>query len=202
MTGRIKVAVIGVGNCSSALVQGVEFYSESRNDLQHYNLGGYRLGDIEFVASFDIDRRKVGKDLGQAIFSEPNNFCKVCDVPKTNVTVQMGHILDGAEGIAKHMLQISDDNPVDVAKVLIDEDAEVVVSLLPVGADQASRFYTEMALKTGCAFINATPSFIVHDKAYIESFEKAGLPLIGDDVMSQIGGTIFHKNILEFLSRR
>jgi len=202
MSNRIRLAIVGVGNCCSALVQGIRFYSSNPSDLPHHDVGGYLPANIDIVAAFDIDERKVGEDLSQAIFSEPNNFKKICEVKDLGVTVQMGHILDGAEGMLNETIKGSGEKQVDVARVLIDRGAEVLVSFLPTGVDQASRFYAEEALKAGCAFINAAPSPIVNNKLYVEKFEKARLPLIGDDVMSQIGGTVFHKNILEFLFRR
>jgi len=199
---KIRVAVVGVGNCCSALVQGVFCQNEDYIVLSHLNVGGYEVGDIEFVAAFDIDERKVGKDLSEAIFSEPNNFRKVLDVPYLNVPVLMGHVFDSVEGMLKNVIKVSREKPVDVAKTLAEKKVEVVVNFLPTGVEEASKFYAEEALKAGCAFINATPTPIATDKNFAEKFEETGVPLIGDDVMSQVGGTILHKNLLEFLGLR
>jgi len=198
---KIRVAVVGVGNCCSALVQGV-FCRDEDKILPHPDIGGYGVNDIEFAAAFDVDERKVGKDLGEAIFSEPNNFMKVFNVPRLNIPVFMGHVLDGADGILGNAIRVAKEKPVDVAKVLVERKVDVVVNFLPTGVVEASRFYANEALKAGCAFINATPTPIATDKGFAEEFENAGLPLIGDDVMSQIGGTVLHKNLLEFLNLR
>lgn len=199
---KIRVAVVGVGNCCSALIQGVFCQNEDLTILSHLDVGGYKIEDIEFVAAFDIDERKVGKDLSEAIFSEPNNFRKILEVSYLNVPVLMGHVFDGVEGLLKNIIKVSKEKPVDVAKTLVEKKVEVVVNFLPTGVKEASKFYAEEALKAGCAFVNATPTPLATDKSFAERFEKAGVPLVGDDVMSQIGGTILHKNLLEFLSLR
>jgi len=205
MAQRIRVAVAGVGNCCSALVQGIHYYaneSKPMEGLPNPNIGGYRPGDIEVVAAFDVDRRKVGRDLSEAIFNEPNNCDKLYEVPKLGVKVLRGPLLDGASGMLADAILISDEAEVDVAQALRESRAEVLINLLPAGTDEASKFYAEEALKAGCGFINATPTAIVCDPRYAKRFEGVGVPLVGDDVMSQIGGTVLHKNLLEFLSER
>jgi myo-inositol-1-phosphate synthase len=202
MAGKsVKVAVVGVGNCCSALVQSVEYYRQKQSPI-YQKVGGYGIGDIQFVAAFDVDERKVGKELSKAIFSEPNNFEEVCKVSESGVEVKMGPPMNGAVGILENVLRVSESKPVDVAEVLKGAGAEVVVSFLPTGADEASGFYASEAVKAGCGFINTSPSPIANGEVYSKQFKGRGLPLIGDDIMSQIGGTIFHKNMLEFLSAR
>ncbi|MEM2712890.1 MAG: hypothetical protein QXX18_07680, partial [Candidatus Jordarchaeales archaeon] len=202
--GRIKVAVVGVGNCCSALVQGVYAYKDHGEvvGLMHEVFGGYTLADIEFVAAFDVDARKVGRDLSEAIFVEPNCYDKVYNVPRTGVTVKMGEVKDGVgEYISEHV-KVSEEKPVDVARELKDAGAEVVVNLIPTGGVEASRWYAEQALKAGCAFINATPAEIAVSSEWASRFQSAGLPLVGDDLMDQAGATVLYKALLEFLVKR
>ncbi|MFQ6086849.1 MAG: inositol-3-phosphate synthase [Candidatus Bathyarchaeia archaeon] len=204
---KIKVALVGVGNCASALVQGIQFYKEvdSKEDalgLGHLYLGGYHPRDIEFVCAFDIEEPKVGKDLSEAIFAPPNNTLKFADVPRLNVPVLKGPVLDGVGAYLKEIVKVSLSPESNVTQKLRDSKAEIVLNLLPSGATKASRWYAEHALQAGCAFINATPSFIAGDAAWNKRFEDAGLPLIGDDLMDQVGATILHKTLLKLLSDR
>ena len=202
--GKINVAIVGVGNCCSALVQGVYAYKDRGEvaGLMHEVFGGYTLADIDFVAAFDVDARKVGKDLSEAIFAEPNCYDKVYSVPKTDVVVKMGKVMDGVgEYISEHV-RVSEEKPVDVVRELRDAGAEVVVNLVPTGGVEASRWYAEQALKAGCAFINATPAEIAVSGEWASRFQSANLPLVGDDVMDQAGATVLHKALLEFLVRR
>jgi len=204
---KIKVALVGVGNCASALVQGIQFYEKVDNKekalgLRHLNLGDYHPRDIEFVCAFDIEERKVGKDLSKAIFAPPNNTLKFADVPRLNVPVLKGPVIDGVGPNLKEIIKVSLSAESNVTQKLRDSKAEIVLSLLPSGATKASRWYAEHALQAGCAFINATPSFIAGDAAWNKRFEDAGLPLIGDDLMDQVGATILHKTLLKLLSER
>jgi myo-inositol-1-phosphate synthase len=204
---KIKVALVGVGNCASALVQGVHYYKNHEKEadalgLRHLFLGDYHPRDVEFVSAFDIDTRKVGKDLSEAIFSPPNNTLKFADVPKLDVPVLKGPVLDGVGELLKDVVKI-DTSPVeDVAKRLRESDAEMVINLLPSGAVKASGFYAEEALKAGCAFVNATPVFIASDAAWSKRFEESGLPIVGDDLTDQVGATVLHKLLLKTLADR
>jgi len=204
---RINVGIAGVGNCCSALVQGLTYYRKAGrggriDGLTFINIGGYLPGDIEITAAFDVDRRKIGLDLGRAIFSEPNSCPKVCEVGNLGVKVLKGPVLDGVGEDLRDIILIDDSKPVNVSKALVDANVDVLVNLLPVGASKASRFYADESLKAGCAFVNCTPANIVNDKKLVSKFMKAKLPVVGDDLMSQIGGTIFHKSILDFLNSR
>lgn len=205
--GKIKVAIIGVGNCASSLVQGVHYYRQASEDdfipgLMHVNLGGYHVGDIEFVAAFDIDRNKVGKDLAEAIFTSPNNTIKFCDVPSIGVVVERGMTHDG---LGKYLSQIITKAPgstVDIIKVLQDREIDVVISYLPVGSEEATKWYVEQILSAGCAFINCIPVFIAREKYWQKRFEDRGLPVIGDDIKSQVGATITHRVLTRLFRER
>jgi len=204
---RIKVALIGVGNCASALVQGVYHYGDVEKEeeaigLRHLYLGDYHPRDIEFVSAFDIEARKVGKDLSEAIFSPPNNTLKFADVPKMNVPVWKGPVLDGVGEYLRNVIKISESPEVDVAQKLRESDADLVLNLLPSGAIKASRQYAEEALKAGCAFVNAAPTFVASDAAWGKRFKEAGLPVVGDDLVDQVGATILHKTLLKMLADR
>jgi myo-inositol-1-phosphate synthase len=207
--GKIKLAIIGVGNCSSSLVQGLQYYkgvdgnSPPTPGLMHNVIGGYRLSDIDVVAAFDVDKRKVGTDLGEAIFSPPNCTQKFSDVPKLGVTVKKGPVLDGvAETTKDRFLVDPAQKPCKVSKELRDSGAEIVVSYLPVGSEQAARFYANEVLEAGCAFVNAMPVFITSDDGWAKRFEERGLPLLGDDVKSVVGATIVHRMLARlFLDR-
>jgi myo-inositol-1-phosphate synthase len=196
---KIKVAIAGVGNCASALVQGLQYYSKKGPDvgLTYWDLGGYTPKDIEFVAAFDVNSRKVGKDLSQAIFQPPNNTVKIIEVPKLGIQVKKGPLFDGIGQYLKDVVSVSGQPAVDVAQELKNSGAEILVNYLPVGSTEASRNYAEAALAAGVAFINAIPVFIASDGAWAARFEKAGLPVAGDDVMSQIGATVLHKTLVK-----
>lgn len=211
--GKIKIAIVGVGNCASALIQGIEYYkrcnsSEQVPGLMHFNLGGYLPGDIEVVAAFDIDKRKVNKPLKEAVFAKPN-CTKIFfpDLPDYPVKVSMGPILDG---VAEHMKDYpedkrfipADEKPVDVVKVLKDSKAEIMVNYLPVGSEEATRFYAQAALDAQVAFINCIPVFIASDNEWIKKFEERNLPIIGDDIKSQIGATIVHRVLTKLFMDR
>ncbi|MEM2920970.1 MAG: inositol-3-phosphate synthase, partial [Candidatus Bathyarchaeia archaeon] len=192
----LKVAVVGVGNSCSALVQGTQYYKDAKEDqlipgLLHANFGGYHVRDIKFVAAFDVDVRKVGKDLSEAIFQEPNNTRVFAEVPKLGVKVMKGNLLDGLGKYQKQVVKVEPkDPPVDVAGVLRETKADMLVNYLPVGSEKATRWYAQQAIDAGCAFVNCIPSFIVSIPAWQKKFEKARLPCAGDDVMSQIGATV------------
>src|SRR6266536_4201993 len=197
-TRAVRVAVVGVGNCASALIQGVAKYTDATPaefvpGLMHVDLGGYHVRDIQFVAAFDVDSRKVGHDLSEAIFAEPNNTVRFAEVPKLGVTVSRGHTLDG---IGQYLAEVVDESPlpeVDVAAVLRETHADVLVNYLPVGSEQATRWYMEQALAAGCGVVNCIPVFIAKDATWRRRFEEQGLPIIGDDIKSQVGATIVHR---------
>jgi len=204
--GRIKVAIAGVGNCASALVQGVYYYRDGGNlpGLMHEDFGGYRVTDIEFVAAFDVNRDKIGRDLGEAIFMEPNCCVKFADVPKLGVEVLPAPVLDGVAPHMKEPFRVYDDDvdPVDVAEVLADVDADMLLNFVPVGSYNATRYYAEACLKAGCAFVNCIPEFIASDPGWARRFEQAGLPIAGDDIKSQVGATIVHRTLVDLLVKR
>jgi len=202
---KIKVALVGVGNCASALLQGLHYYSKFENEqecvgLPHLVLGGFHPRDIQIVAAFDVDNRKVGKDLSEAIFAPPNNAPKIVDVPKTGIIVHKGPLLDGVGEYTKKIVQISSQPEANILEVLKESKAEIMLNLLPSGAMKASAWYAEQALNASCAFINATPAFIASDAAWVERFEDAMLPLVGDDLIDQVGATALHKTLLKLLS--
>jgi len=200
---KIKVALAGVGNCASAFVQGLRYYSmftENPVGLRNPQLGGYKPSDIQVVAAFDIDKRKVGKDLAEAIFAPPNNAPRVTDIPPTGVTVQKGPQMDGIGKSAQDIIQPSTQPDANVAEALRQAGAEILINLLPSGATNASRYYAEQALTANCAFINATPTYIASDAAWAKKFEDAKLPLAGDDLVDQVGSTALHKTLLKLLS--
>jgi myo-inositol-1-phosphate synthase len=196
--GSINVAIIGVGNCASSLVQGVHFYQDAKEGefvpgLMHVNLGGYHIRDINFVAAFDIDKNKVGKDLAEAIYTWPNNTYKFCEVPTTGIKVQRGMTHDGLGKYLSQMIQKAPGSTVDIVEVLRETNTDVVISYLPVGSEEATRWYVEQILEAGCGFINCIPVFIAREKYWQKRFEKKGLPVIGDDIKSQVGATITHR---------
>ena len=196
---KIKVAIAGVGNCASALVQGLQYYTKKgpSEGLTYWNVGGYTPKDIQFVAAFDVNSKKVGKDLSQAIFQPPNNTVKVADVPKLDVRVKKGPVMDGIGKYLKEVVPVSGGPEEDIVKELKDSGAQILVNYLPVGSTKASGAYAEAALKAGVAFVNAIPVFIASEKAWSERFVKAGLPVAGDDVMSQMGATVLHKTLVK-----
>jgi myo-inositol-1-phosphate synthase len=201
---KIRVAIVGVGNCASALVQGLQYYTKCEEEecvgLRNAALGGFRPRDVEVVAAFDIDERKVGMDLSEAISSKPNNAPKLADVPLSNVVVYKGPVLDGLGEYTKNVVRVSAHPEANVAMILKESDAEVMLNLLPSGAVKASQWYSEQALISGCAFVNATPSFIASDATWAHRFELADLPVVGDDLIDQVGSTTLHKTLLQLLS--
>jgi len=203
---KIRISIVGVGNCASSLVQGLTYYSRYKSSkqctgLKNFSLGGLYPSDIEIVSAFDIDKRKVGKDLAEAIFAPPNNTLKICEMTPTKVEVEKGPVLDGIGESVKEIVQISNKQNSDVTGVLKKCGVEIVVNLLPSGAAKATRWYAEQAAIAGCAFINATPVFIAGDKKMSMRFEKAGLPLVGDDLIDQFGSTALHKTLLNLLTK-
>ncbi len=196
--GKIRVAIVGVGNCASSLVQGRHYYEDARQGdfipgLMHVNLGGYHIRDIEFVAAFDVDQRKVGHDLSEAIFAEPNNTVRFAEVPPVGVTVSRGRTLDSIGQYLAEVVHESSAPEVDVAEVLRQTRADVLVNYLPVGSEKATRWYMEQALAAGCAVVNCIPVFIAREASWRRRFEEQGLPIIGDDIKSQVGATIVHR---------
>ena len=196
---RIKVAIAGVGNCASAIIQGVHYYSKRDRDegLTYWKIGGYTPRDIEFVAAFDVSARKVGKDLSQAIFQSPNNTIKICDVPKLGVQVMKGPLLDGIGKYLRDVVPLSGQKDSDVVGELERSSADVLINYLPVGSTVASYLYAEAALEAEVAFVNAIPVFIASDEEWASRFAKARVPVAGDDVMSQVGATVLHKTLVK-----
>src|SRR3954447_20876823 len=198
MSKTVRVAIAGVGNCASSLVQGVEYYRDAAADdqvpgLMHVELGGYHVGDVEFVAAFDVDAEKVGLDLGKAIFAGQNNTVKFSDVPDLGITVQRAPTHDGLGVYYREVVEESPAEPVDVAQALRDARADVLVSYLPVGSEEAQRAYAQACLDAGVAFVNAIPVFIASDPEWSAKFEAAKVPIVGDDIKSQVGATIVHR---------
>ncbi|MBI2860684.1 MAG: inositol-3-phosphate synthase [Chloroflexi bacterium] len=196
--GKINVALIGVGNCASSLVQGVHYYKAAKDSefvpgLMHVNLGGYHISDINFVAAFDIDKNKVGKDLSQAIFTPPNNTYKFCEPPASGVKVERGMTHDGLGKYLSQIIQKAPGPTADIVKILRETKTDVVVNYLPVGSEEATKWYIEQVLAAGCGFINCIPVFIAREKYWQGRFTDRGLPVIGDDIKSQVGATITHR---------
>ena len=205
--GSIRVAVVGVGNCASSLVQGVHYYrdadpSQTVPGLMHVMFGDYHVRDVEFVAAFDVDDKKVGKDLAEAINASENNTIKIADVPTTGITVQRGHTLDGLGKYYRQTIDESGAEPVDVVAALQDAKVDVLVSYLPVGSENADKFYAQCAIDAGVAFVNALPVFIASDPEWAAKFEAAGVPVIGDDIKSQVGATITHRVMAKLFEDR
>lgn len=204
---KIRVAIAGVGNCCSALVQGVYYYRSALHSLQpsgllYPNFGGYTVDDIEFVAAFDVNAEKVGKDLSEAIFAYPNNTRRFAEVPRLGVKVMNAPVMDGIGRYLRDVVKISDEPPVDVAQVLKEARADMLVNYLPVGSEMAVKWYASQALEAGCAFINCMPVFIASDPSWAKKFEDRKLPVAGDDVQSQIGATVLHKTLIKLLEER
>lgn len=204
---RVRVALVGVGNCASSLVQGVHFYrNAAKNEfipgLMHADLGGLHVRDIEFSAAFDVNCTKVGKDLGTAIFAEPNNTIRFSDVPNLGVKVQLGRTLDGIGQYLSQVIQTADGEAADVTEVLRKTRTDVVVNYLPVGSEEATRWYAERALEAGCGFVNCIPVFIASNAQWAARFKEHGLPIIGDDIKSQVGATIVHRVLTNLFSER
>lgn len=204
---KIKVAIIGVGNCASALVQGVHFYRRVQEDdfvpgLMHVTLGGYHISDIEFAAAFDIDSNKVGKDLSEAIFTPPNNTYKFAEVPPMDVPVYRGMTHDGLGKYLKQVITKAPGPTSNIIQILKETETDVVVNFLPVGSEMATKWYVEQILEAGCGFVNCIPVFIARERYWQERFEERNLPLIGDDIKSQVGATIVHRVLARLFRER
>ena len=204
---QIRVAIVGVGNCATSLIQGVEYYKDADPagtvpGLMHVQFGDYHVSDIEFVAAFDVDAKKVGFDLADATTASENNTIRITDVPPTGVTVQRGHTLDGLGKYYLQTIEESDAPAVDVVQVLKDTQADVLVSYLPVGSEEADKFYAQCAIDAKVAFVNALPVFIASDPEWAKKFEDAGVPIIGDDIKSQVGATITHRVMAKLFEDR
>ena len=201
--GEIRVAVAGVGNCFSSLLQGVYYYgNDEAIGLQHVELAGYKPKDIRFVAAFDIADVKVGKDIAEAIWAAPNNVPKFADVPKQKVKVQLGSAPDAVAENALSSIKRSEGKPVNVAEALIEAKAEIFINLISGGSDKAGAYYAQAALDAGCSYINATPSSIASEPKWVKKFERSKLPIVGDDLLDQVGATVLHIGLLEFLVSR
>ena len=206
---KVRVAIVGVGNCANSLIQGVHYYQDADENefvpgLMHVNLGGYHISDIEFVAAVDVDVDKVGKDLSEAIWSGQNNTIKFADVPHLGVTVQRGQTLDGLGTYLTHKIDEAPGSATqeDIVKLLQESNADVLVNYMPVGSEQATRFYVECALEAGVAFVNAIPVFIGREPYWQQRFAQKGLPIIGDDIKSQVGATIVHRVLTNLFNDR
>nr|PZN21693.1 MAG: inositol-3-phosphate synthase [Mycolicibacterium hassiacum] len=205
--GEVRVAIVGVGNCASSLVQGVEYYKDADETstvpgLMHVRFGPYHVRDVKFVAAFDVDAKKVGFDLSEAIFASENNTIKIADVPPTDVVVQRGPTLDGIGKYYADTIEVSDSEPVDVVKALKDAEVDVLVSYLPVGSEEADKFYAQCAIDANVAFVNALPVFIASDPVWAKKFADAGVPIVGDDIKSQVGATITHRVLAKLFEDR
>ena len=205
--GDIRVAIVGVGNCANSLVQGVTYYKDAATDqeipgLMHAVVGGYHINNVKFVAAFDVDAKKVGLDLSEAIWASENNTIKFSDVAKTGVPVQRGVTLDGLGKYYKETIQESTAAPVDVVATLKAEEVDVLICYLPVGSEEAAKYYAQCAIDAGCAFVNALPVFIASDPVWARKFEDAGLPIVGDDIKSQVGATITHRIMAKLFQDR
>ncbi len=205
--GSVRVAIVGVGNCATSLIQGVEYYKDANPEsavpgLMHVKFGEYHVSDVEFVAAFDVDAKKVGFDLSDAINNSENNTIKIADVPPTGVTVQRGPTYDGLGKYYLETIDESDQEPVDVVAALKEAKADVLVSYLPVGSEEADKFYAQCAIDAGVAFVNALPVFIASDPVWAKKFEDAGVPIVGDDIKSQVGATITHRVMAKLFEDR
>ena len=206
-TGDIRVAIVGVGNCANSLVQGVTYYKDAAMDqeipgLMHAVIGNYHINNVKFVAAFDVDAKKVGLDLADAIWASENNTIKFSDVAKTGVTVARGVTLDGLGKYYKETIAESTAAPVDVVATLKEEAVDVLICYLPVGSEEAAKFYAQCAIDAGCAFVNALPVFIASDPVWAKKFEDAGIPIVGDDIKSQVGATITHRIMAKLFQDR
>ncbi|RPA64806.1 inositol-3-phosphate synthase [Gordonia oryzae] len=204
---KVRVAIVGVGNCASSLVQGVQYYKDADENatvpgLMHVKFGPYHVRDVEFVAAFDVDAKKVGFDLSDAIFASENNTIKIADVAPTGVTVQRGHTLDGLGKYYRETITEADGEGADVVATLREAQVDVLVSYLPVGSEQADKFYAQCAIDAGVAFVNALPVFIASDPEWAEKFRAAGVPIVGDDIKSQVGATITHRVMAKLFEDR
>ncbi|SLB38998.1 inositol 1-phosphate synthase [Mycobacteroides abscessus subsp. massiliense] len=206
-SSEVRVAIVGVGNCASSLVQGVQYYQDADENstvpgLMHVKFGPYHVRDVKFVAAFDVDAKKVGFDLSEAISASENNTIKIADVPPTDVIVQRGPTLDGIGKYYADTIEVSDSDPADVVKVLKDNNVDVLVSYLPVGSEEADKFYAQCAIDAKVAFVNALPVFIASDPVWAKKFEDAGVPIVGDDIKSQVGATITHRVMAKLFEDR
>jgi myo-inositol-1-phosphate synthase len=205
--GSVRVAIIGVGNCAASLVQGVEYYKDADPSgrvpgLMHVQFGDYHVRDVEFVAAFDVDAKKVGLDLADAIGASENNTIKICDVPQTGVTVQRGHTNDGLGKYYRETIEESTEAPVDIVQILKDRKVDVLVCYLPVGSETAAKYYAQCAIDAKVAFVNALPVFIAGTKEWADKFTEAGVPIVGDDIKSQVGATITHRVMAKLFEDR
>src|SRR5438477_3277717 len=205
--GSVRVAIVGVGNCAASLVQGVEYYKDADPaarvpGLMHVQLGDYHVRDIDFVAAFDVDGKKVGRDLSEAIVASENNTIKLCDVPPLDVPVRRGHTLDGLGKYYRETIEESDEEPVDVVKTLKDNAVDVLICYLPVGSEDAAKFYAQCAIDAKVAFVNALPVFIAGTPEWAKKFSDAGVPIVGDDIKSQVGATITHRVMAKLFEDR
>ena len=205
--GSVRVAIVGVGNCATSLIQGVHYYRDADPTavvpgLMHVTFGDYHVSDVEFVAAFDVDDTKVGKDLSEAINASENNTIKICEVPTLGIEVQRGHTLDGLGKYYRETIEESAAEPVDVVATLRETGADVLVSYLPVGSEEADKFYAQCAIDAGVAFVNALPVFIASDPVWAKKFEDAGVPIVGDDIKSQVGATITHRVLAKLFEDR
>jgi myo-inositol-1-phosphate synthase len=205
--GKIRVGIVGVGNCAASLVQGVHYYRDADPahkvpGLMHVDFGPYHVRDIDFVTAFDVDAKKVGRDLSEAIFASENNTIKISDVPPANVTVQRGHTLDGLGLYYQQTIEESDEEPADVVAALREARVDVLVCYLPVGSEDAAKFYAQCAIDAGVAFVNALPVFIAGTPEWAKKFEDAGVPIVGDDIKSQVGATITHRVLAKLFEDR
>src|SRR5579864_5986556 len=205
--GKVRIAIVGVGNCASSLVQGLEYYKDADDGarvpgLMHVRFGPYHVSDLEVVAAFDVDAKKVSCDLAEAILASENNTIKIADVPPTGVIVQRGPTLDGLGEYYREIITESDEPPADVARVLRATGADVLVSYLPVGSEEADRYFAQCAIDAGVAFVNALPVFIASDPVWADKFTEAGVPIIGDDIKSQVGATITHRVLAKLFEDR
>ncbi len=207
MKDKIKIAIVGLGNCASSLIQGIKYYEDAKEDqfvpgLMHVNLGGYHVRDIEVVAAFDVNANKVGKDIGEAIYAEPNNADVFAKVGKIGAKVYKGPTLDGINKYLKKVIPVSKEKDVDAVKIIKETGADMIVNYLPVGSEKAGRYWADICLKAKVGFVNCIPVFIASDKKWAKKFEDAGVPVIGDDIKSQVGATIVHRTLVNlFLDR-
>lgn len=204
---KIKVAIVGLGNCASSLVQGIEYYKNAKEGdfipgVMHVNFGGYHIRDIEVVAAFDVNASKVGKDIGEAIYAQPNNTVTFAQVPKLGTKVSMGPVMDGVNKYTTELVPIAETKPVDVVKTLKSTGAEIVINYLPVGSQEATEYYAQAAIDAGCGFVNCIPVFIASTPKWAKKFEDAGLPVIGDDIKAQVGATITHRTLVNLFMDR
>lgn len=208
---KIKIAIVGMGNCASSLIQGIEYYKNITDNeyipgLMHNNLGGYKISDIKIVAGFDVDKRKIGTDISNAIFEKPNNTKKFSDVPILNVIVNKGPVLDGVAAHMKYDFQVDDKqrelSTHDIVSILKETEAQIIISYLPVGSQLATEFWAQVAIDARCAFINAIPQFIASNNEWADIFKRAGLPIIGDDIKSEVGATIVNRALVQTLIDR